>query len=520
MQKKFTFYFIIYAAMIGAIGWQGYKLFIDIRNKQTVSSLDTIDIAIDGNIKQPGYYRVPKGTTHFEILQVAGVMRTSDLSPFNLVAQVEPGENINVGTLETPVAIKSNSRLEFFFGDITILSADGRDQIPQEGMTIEEGDRILTEENSQAELSLNTYSRIDMDNFAEITYDKMGIDEAGNNVTDLFQRSGVCWYQITYTEKNEQLRTLTDNAVITVAGKGADYIADVRYSETSIYVNDGLLLVERVDGSDVINLIAGQVVTIYNDGRPFQVTKISNEENLTERFSQLAKTKAELILRHMPFNFLYCSLPNVFFLVTIQFERSIVHTVRIPPQTSVRFFVQGFKTLQEAFLYGGVVFTSTLIERILNTRISKYVVFNKNDIIRTAASIGGLKVNIDDKASAILRIRSGNNILKGQKIIDFLKPSLSGYADSEQRQIAILKSIFDEIRFKNILLTPLLADQILTNLQTNINAAETMKHYNNFIAKKNWRFISHKLPIEEKKEGNKTIFEPVLDKSRLLLIAE
>lgn len=507
----------IYLALTGGLIWQSIELISVFRSKQSIGPIESITVNIDGNVDHPGRYRIPLGTTNFEILKVAGVRTTSDLTPFNLSAQIEPDQNITVDTLESPVAVKASARLEFFFGEVTIISTEGRDRIQQEGMSIDEGDRILTEEKSQAELSVNTYSRIDMDNFSEIVFDKIGIDTEGNMATEIFQKAGLCWYKIAYTEKAEQIKTLTPLADITVGGRGADFTIDVKYSETVINITDGLLLVERPDGTDAMNLIAGQSLTIYNDGRPFEVTKLSPEVSTTDRFTQLAKTKADILMKHMPFNFLFCSPPFVYNLVSIQFDRNIIYVVNLPPKTSVTLYVQGFKTLQEAFLYGGVVFTSTLVERIMNTRIPKYSVFDKNDIIRTASSIGGLKVSIDDKAAGLMNLKSGVHTLKGQKIVEFLRPKLSGHEDSEKRQVNVLKSIFDQVRSKNIIITSLLADQVLTNIETNIKASETMQHYNNFLSRKNWTFKSHILPVREVKVENKTVYEPVLDKSRKLL---
>ncbi len=513
------FRYTIYLSLTGGIIWQGCHLIHDLQNRP-MTPVKSIIVNIQGNVKKPGRYKIPYGTTHFEILQVAGVTTTSDLTPFNLTAQIETDQEVNVGTLESPAGVKANARLEFYFGEITIISPEGRDRVPREGMSIDEGDRILTEEKSQAELSVNTYSRIDMDDFSEITFDKIGLDAEGRNVIELYQKTGLCWYKIAYTEKDEQLKTLTPLADITVSGKGADYTVDVKYSETVINVLDGLLLVERPDGSDAINLITGQSVTIYRDGRPFVVTKLSGETNLTERFTQLIKTKTDIIMKHMPFNFLFFSAPAVYILVSVQFEKSTVYIVQLPAETSVSYYVQGFNTLQEAFLYGGPVFASTLVERIMNTRISKYATFDKNDIIRTAASIGGLKVAIDDKASAVLGLKKGPHLLKGQKIIQFLKPSVSGQEDSQKRQVEILKSIFEQLRSKNLIITSLLADQVLTNIESNITATEIMKHYNNFTSRKNWKFRNYSLPIRTTKKENKIIYEPILEESRKILFED
>lgn len=504
--------------MTAALAWQGVLLgSVLVARAGQPEPIESMTVQVNGNVERPGAYRVPVGTTNFEILKVAGVLTTSDITPFNLAAQVEADQDISVGTLDKPVSVKPNIRLEFFFGEVNLISSDGRDRLTREGMSIDEGDRVLTEEACQAEISLDAYSRIDMDNFAEIVFDKIGVDEAGKPSISTFQRTGVCWYKIVLADEKCQFRTITPLANVTAAGKGADFTVDVKYSEIIINAVGGLLLVERPDGTDAINLIGGQSVTIFSDVRPLQVSKMAEDANVTQRFSQLTRAKADMIMRHMPLNIMFYGLPNTFCVFSVQFEKSSVHVVQLPAETSVDFFVQGFSTLQEAFLYGGPVFTSTLVERMLNTRVSKHVVFDKNDIVRTAASIGGIAVNLDDRASSSLRMGPGRQVLKGQKIIDFLKPGLSGMGDSRERQIVVMKEIFDRLRSKNVIITALLADQILSNIETNITVAETMKHYGNFTSRANWTFKSHSLPVRSTKKAAKIVYEPVLEECRTLI---
>lgn len=511
----------IYCFMVAILIWQAVQLIHTYtRESFTIEQQNSFIVNINGTVKNPGKYRVPIGTTNFEILQVAGVISTSDLSPFNLAAQVENDQNISVGSLKTPVAVKADAKLEFFFGDLTIITSSGVDRVPQEGMTLDQGDRILTEEKAQAELSVNAYSRIDMDNFAEITFDKILIDSTGKRAVHVFQKNGACWYKITYSENADFFKCLTPLVNATVAGKGTDFTVDVKYSEIIINVNDGLLLVERTDGSDAINLISGQSAVINSDGRPIQITKLSQDVGITERFNQLTKSKADIILKQVPFNFLFCSPPYSFYLVSIQFDINNVRVIHLPYQTSVATFVQGFSTLQEAFLYGGVVFSTTLVERIISTRVPKHIVFDKDDIVRTVASIGGLKINVDEKASSILKSKKGETVLKGQDIISFLLPSVSGFEDSERRQMAVIKNIFEQIQSKNIVLSTLLIEQILSNIESNITVGETMQQYNNFLARKNWTFKSYRLPVRSVKEGSKIIYEPILEESRKILLEQ
>jgi len=351
IKRKYSIYKnCIYALIIIVIVWQVTLLFLGIKNRIPSEAYKTINVTVRGIVKNPGYYEVPLGTTNFEILKVAGILPTSNITSINLAAQLQSNQLINVDSLKTPAGAKANIRLEVFTGAVSIISSAGIDRMSQEGMTIDEGDRVLTEDNSQAELSYNTYSKIDIDNFSEITFDTMQIDSSGNNVVVTNQKAGISWYTISYTQKSEKFKTITSMANITVAGKGAEYTIEVKYSEVIINVLNGLLLIERLNSNDAINLISGQSVTIYKDNRPFQITKTSKTSNITSQFNKLTKAKTDILLQHTPLNVLFCSTPNIIYLLNIQFSNSKINVVRLPSETSVSVYVHGFSTLQEALL--------------------------------------------------------------------------------------------------------------------------------------------------------------------------
>lgn len=511
-RKAIIFQIAIYMVIAAAVVWQGKQLYTELQIRRATKTIRSTTVTVRGSISKPGRYTVPEGTSYFEILKVAGVMKTTDLSPFNLAGQVAPNQDIAVGALRSPVAIKANARLEFYFGDLSIIGASGVEKTPQEGLLIEEGDRILTEEKTQAEFSVNTYSRIDMDNFTEITFDKINIDSTGRNAVSVFQKNGICWYRITYSEKSEYFQVMTSLALLSIGEKGADFTVDVKYNEMTVNCLDGLLLVERPDKSETMNLITGQSVTIYEDGRPFSVAKIAEDDNSSGRFNQLIKTKAEMVIKHMPVNILMISPPQIFYFISLQSDNGIARIVHVPSNVSVQLFVQGFTTLQESFLYGGAVIATTLVERLLNTRISKFIVLDKDDIVRVVASTGGVKIQVDDRAASYMRIKGGMQVLNGRNLLEFLHPNLSGFEESRIRQVAVLRSIFSAIVSKNVIITSLLAEQILTNVETNISVMELLQYYQNFTSQKRWDFKDYNLPVAESRENDKIIYNPVLDK--------
>jgi hypothetical protein len=509
---------ILYGIIGATILWQSAELILLLRkNAAGAIGKNAVTIDVSGNVERPGRYRVVEGTSNMEILKVAGVRLSSDLSPFNLIGQVEDKQTLNVGTLPKPVGVNSFGRLEFFLGDISVIAADGQIRTVQEGMAIEEGDRVISEEKAQAELSVNSYSRVDIDNFAEVSFDKIGRQDGEKSIVALFQKSGLCWYKMVYSQKNEQFQIATPQGFITVGGKGADFNVDVKYTESVINNTDGLLLISQPKTGESINLIAGQSVTIYADNRPFKISKLAPGINLTERFSRLSKIKSDLIVMHMPFNFFFCGSPSVYYFISVQFERNRVISIRFPAQTSVSEFAQGIHTMQEAFAYGGPVFASTFAERIMNVRIPKYLSIDKGGVLEAANVLGGIEVVMDGAAAARMNYAKGRQHLKGEKLVEFLLPGLSGETDSEGRQVAAFQGIFDALSSRKLVITAIFADQLLALLETNISAPELLKNYQGFAAKSNWRFLKYSLPVKSVMRDYRNVQEPQLEECRAML---
>jgi hypothetical protein len=320
-----------------------------------------------------------------------------------------------------------------------------------------------------------------------------------------------------YGSKNELFRITTPLVNVTVAGTGADFTITIKPDEIDIGNMDGLLLIERVGAAEAINLISGQSATVFNDSRPFQVTSIGAEASPTDRFSLLTKEKASVMMRHMPLNFVFCGVPGVYYFGSVQFERGVVHMVNLPAETSVEEYVQGCSTLDQAFLYGGGIFVTTLIEQILDTRIPKFCVLEKEDLIRIAGAIGGLKVTIDDKAAGLMKLSKGPQKLTSHQLALLLRPGLSGADDFKTRQINVIKALFDGLSSKNIIMTSLLAEQIFTNIQTNFTTPEVMDEYNKFTAVQNWTFKQHALPVKPGVRGGRIVLDPVLEDCRKLI---
>lgn len=519
-KKKSPYMYVVFGTLGALLLWQSLALYSAVRRRVTGIAVETKLVEVRGNVQRPGVYRVVDGTTAYEILQVAGVRPTSDLAAINLSGQVEEDRPLNVGSSSAPASLNSFVRLEFLLDQLTVLSADGASRNVGEGMEINEGDRLICEENSQAELSMNSFSRIDMDSYSELEFDKIGEDRNGKRVTQLFQRAGLCWYQIVYARKSELVIVNTPLGMLTVGGKGAGFTVEVSYSEVTVSNRDGFVLIEREETGESMNLIAGQSVTIYEDGRPFSVSRVSEDMAPAQRFSGLAEARVDAMVDRLPFNFLFVAEPSSFYVFSISHTDKLVQIVRMGARTSISDFTQGYRTLQESVLKGGTTTASSVAERILGVRIPKYAQFTKEDVIKTAQTIGGVSLDVDDAAAASIGISGGVNALKGLELIQYLKPSISGSGDAERRQMGLLRAIYGAIAEEKIVLNPIMLEGIISGVNTNISATEAMKQYKLFTAGPEWKLRMHSLPTRPVRSGNTTVEEPILEECRALLKPE
>jgi hypothetical protein len=338
-------------------------------------------------------------------------------------------------------------------------------------------------------------------------------------MADLFQKTGSCWYKISYSENGEQYRVLTPWVAMTVGGSGADFLVEILSDRIMINIMDGLVLVEKIGGNESMNLISGQSVSIYNDSRPFQVSKLAPGVSPAEKFSALAQEKKEALTRDLPFNFLFCGTPSVFFVVSMKIDKKTLTIIQFPPELSVDQFADGISTISEAYLYGGPTFVNSLMERICNIRLSKYTVFTKDNLMKTVDIVGGMSSSLNKgiKGSSAIPGGGSNSKISSQELSDFLSPTAGSSEERKARQKMVLDALFDGIRDKTISFTPTSAQQVLALIQSNLTASELTDNFQRYASGGNWTRKSIDLPVKKTGTGLKTIYEPDLDKCRALL---
>ena len=520
MSSSFKLRFIsyaVYAVLVTGIIFESFSLAHQVGIFGKTNVIRTCKINIEGNIRKPGWYLVPEGTTSFEILKVAGVRPTSDLTAINLSSQISNNQSMRIGTLDKPVIVsdrQEHAKVEFFFGEGQNTHIDGKVSIIQQGNNVLAGDRIQLSGASQAEIATSSFSRIDLDNFSDIVFDKINLPQNNQSITEITQNSGSCWHRIVYSNADEIYRVYTRSVVITIVGSGADFLLDVQNDQIVINIMNGLLLVERRAGGESTNMISGQSATIYDDGRPFQITRLAPDISANEQFSQLTSNRSDALMKEAPLNMFFSVAPNVFYLIRLDSQKGEFHLIRIPESLLIEQFTNNLSTLDQAYLYGGPLFVTTFLERLFDARVQKYLACSRDGIERTADILGGITVDVDSKAASFLDISRGRQKLNSKHLTKFLSASISGIPDSKERQSQVLRGLFDEFKNKNITPTLVIADQIISTSEANFTSQEMLEYFTKFSQRSDWVYKEYILPSRIVKRNARVCYDPLVEDCR------
>ena len=420
------------------------------------------------------------------------------------------------------VTAATAARLEFFLGTVNVNARGGARRPQTAGLFVLPGDTVRTDTSGQAELSVGPYTRMDLDHGSEVAVERVGAAEGERRVTQFTQRSGTVWYRVVYNGRAERFTVATPFGTATAAGSGADFMLQVEAASLRAHALDGVLLLTRPDGSEAVNLAAGQSATVWSDSRPFQVGRTSADVSAGRLFAGLQQNRATAAQPAVdqPISLVFSTLPQMFYFITVQFTTLTVQVVQVPAETSVEPYAQGFTTLAQASLLGGGPFLASLMQQLLGVPVDRYCMLGSTNLLQLAATLGNVTVPVDEKAAAFMGLKPGLQPLNPDRLLTFMKPRISGFEDSRQRQRVVLRALFDAVRGKSIVVTALLADRAITTMQTNFTPAEVVNDYRRFAAREGWVFKTSVLPGSYVTTSTGTVYQPDIDGARRLLSGE
>ncbi len=459
-----------------------------------------IAVTIEGNIKKPGTYYVPYGTTKFEILRVAGITQSSDLKNLDIYAEASEGENMNVGTLDKDVSLKSVSTtakpcvVNFFVGDVSISGKYGSRK-PDRDVPVFEGDKIKCGAQGTVELRLGDESLIDLKSQAELSVLSLyTADQTGLMNVNLQVDKGKIWAYIKPQPQNVRFVFSTSRMVVEI--KGTEVEIETDSSMSALYLTKGTVSVGKVGSDRRITLAEGQKVIVDNNpDNELVAGNITDEEKGTDsELKAFREEKDKSLSGNTVERILFLALPDFYILSDMDASKSQITVSRIFPTSDVSEYIDGVDELGKVYLYGGIRLTTSIVERMTKKKLEHYGVMSRENVIEIINKLGGVMIDVDYISAGIMEVKPGMQKLDGYKAIKYVAAGIrsgsqsAGSADEIiSRQNKLLRAVYEASLANKIGFSTILFTQILKNMETNMDANYAAEYYKVFKSKTDWK---------------------------------
>lgn len=472
-----------------------------------------ITVSIEGNVKKPGTFRVPWGSTVFEVLEEAGITSTSDINHIVLAREAKNGESIRVGQLDAKVDASQSAKLgacelDFYQGAIDVKNKNGETRTPSFGLFLMEGNVLVCNKGARARVKFHDKSAVALAE-GRAVLEEIGKSKGSKSRHTVYLQEGRLWANIHGSGGNIEYYFRTPHLGVLV--KGTEFSLRTDRQNTSFKLYDGMAFVENSQKKQGVNVVSGQEIVATAGDFPIRPAEFT-ESGETEEFQQLQTERDNYYQKNRPFSALLCGVPNTYIFLKMNPAKKRILTVHIPTNTWVGNLVVGFNEFDKAFLYGGAKFSASIAERLLRTKLSKYAVITAEGARNAIDILGGINVDIDSKASAYLSVTAGRRTLSGNQATKFMSPAVSGVGDAHERQKKILTAFFEGLRGRNILLTSQVIGRIVANTEGNLSVKEMLQTYSNFNAIKGWEMKTLTMPGKYFVRDGDTFLRPLPDK--------
>lgn len=432
-----------------------------------------VSVKIEGHVRKPGTYRVPYGTTRFEILKVAGVYQNSDLNGLNVYAQVSDKESMQVGRLEKDVSLKPGGTpgcfVNFFIGDVTVSDEAGKRKLAR-NTEVKEGQKIICGPDGVVELKMADGTIIDLKKGSVFTVKSLYRSDPAGFLTVSFElASGRLWAFVSAQPQNVSMAFASPHLVAAI--KGTEFEMAVDAAGSRVNCIKGIIALTHAGSSETVTITEGQKGMAGTDAAKGVETGNITDAEKDEDMAAFNAEKNKALSQNDARRFLYLGLPDYYMLNEIDPSVPRVVIYRIDPKTPVKDYIDGVDELGKVYLYGGIGLVSSIVERICGKKIEKYLIHDREDVVQFIDNLGGVVVNLDEEDAKAVGLKRGSSKLTGQQALKYFSPARDGREGSIDRQNEALRSIFTALSEQRIVYSTALAAKLVTNVQTDMNAA-------------------------------------------------
>ena len=156
--------------------------------------------------------------------------------------------------------------------------------------------------------------------------------------------------------------------------------------------------------------------------------------------------------------------------------------ISIPRDTIVVIPGRGLDKINHAFAYGGVELAKETAAHFFSVEVPYYVLVDINGLAKIIDKLGGITIDVEKRMYYVdfagglyIDLKPGVQRLNGRDAVAYVRfrEDSEGDFGRIRRQQKFIKALVDQFKAKNnILLSPILAFQFLSNVDTNLNVRQ------------------------------------------------
>jgi|GEM_PF-6458753 len=453
---------------------------------------------VEGNVENPGYYKVDSFSTNLDLLQKAGLTDSSQINNINLNEAAVPNQSLQVAVSETKVKPKQIStftepRLEFILGEV-VYKRQEEVKKAQNRVSLAEGDLIFFRKTGQGKISFKNLSEIDASQDTKLSIQKID-QENSPTLTVMLLEQGKIRIRIPSETPGSALVLVTPDYRLDFSEGITDVIVHIKQFDTQIHTGKGLVKLTRLTDQVSVQIGANQIVsakmgdaTMEPVARPFtKQTLESSFGKLEKEFQDFKKNQQELsiLMTSGSFNLLVSLIP----------EKNKLILMDIPSNTYVGDYIDGVFRLDHTLGIAGSEITREVLQRVLGRQIRFVARIDFKNIYNFAYTLDNLGVEVDQSAALSMGIPPGFRILKENEILKFLNPRMAGGEKMAMvRQKRVIKAFMNKMSEGGVATYSHVVMSLLKEIEGNMNIEDGLSVFKVYSQRERWSISEASMP--------------------------
>ena len=174
-------------------------------------------------------------------------------------------------------------------------------------------------------------------------------------------------------------------------------------------------------------------------------------------------------------------------IILINMRNDKVNFISVPRDTLVKLGKRGNQKINASYAYGGIDLCIASVEKLLDTKIDNYLVFNFKAIQKGVDALGGFTVTIpktikirDPELKKCFTLKKGDIKLNGIQTLEYLRYRSDGRGDIGRiyRQQEFIKDLQESfLKLENVPLIPRAYLAIKDEIKTDLNASHMASYF-------------------------------------------